>query len=82
MKILSATYEGLEEGLWSKVKVKLEYDGQTHSGFFFLENDGNELEFEGFPKDFYAVWGTDSDDACWKALEGPCQEGMKEYGNL
>lgn len=61
-KILNVEAAGQdEEGIFNRVAVKLEIDGETHEGFILFETDGRDIELEGglvaVEIDWEAIWG-------------------------
>lgn len=85
MKIIKAEYDSLEDGLMTKVKATLEFnDGTQSEGFILIENDGRDMEFEGFSRpydQFIEEWQELSEEE-WDKLNEPCELGLKEYEAL
>lgn len=60
-KILSVEAAGQdEEGIFNRVAVTLELDGEAHEGFILFETDGRDIELEGGLEgveiDWEAIW--------------------------
>lgn len=80
MKILEATYAGLETP-FTKVKVKVDFNGTVKNGFFLFENDGRDFDVEGditYEEVFAHVEDLYSDEAM-ALLEPALSEGTKAY---
>jgi len=80
MKIVSATYAGLERP-FTKVKVAVQFeDGTVDEGTILFENEGRDIDFEGFKDgDRVSEAFPDLDEADWDKIEKPVKEGMVEY---
>jgi len=84
MKILTAKYEGLD-GVFTKVRVTVQFeDGTTDEGIFLFENEGRDMDAEGFKnlERVNAEMGdlmSGVDEESTAKLESEIERGMVEY---
>jgi hypothetical protein len=83
MKLVEAEYVGLEDKIWTKVRVKAEIGGETKEGHLLFENDGRDIDAEGDLEELLQdntlweeLWG---DNENLKILEDEIKKGSEEY---
>lgn len=85
MKLLSAKYVGLEDGLWTKIEVKLDMQDSKPPlvGELWFENDGRDLETDERLEPYFdrimANFDDIYNDATMKVLEPELAKGTAEY---
>jgi len=68
------------EDCFSKIRLVVEYNGKREEGYMFVENDGRDIDFEGFQSDFYELW-TEHDEV-WEDVEQAIMDGYEAWNKI
>lgn len=84
MKLLKVEYQGLAEGLWTRLKATIELDGVERTGFLDFEYDGRDMDVVGEefePHSDAIIGGLEDiyeDDEAIAKLEAELEKGAEE----
>jgi hypothetical protein len=79
VKLVECEYKGLEDGIWTKVRVKGVLDGRTIEGTMLFENDGRDIELEDGLEDVKIDWEQFYSDENDKLLSPVLIQGYLEW---